>query len=208
MKKENKTEHCNWRFLVSVFLYFLSIFYILTCIISFCRETGKGIEHTWFWEDEGEDDGGAGFSASPCPLFLFGLIPLLSLLLSQYFSAPSYFLCFPPKLFHSYFFQCSLSSLCLSLPPAFGSSSGFYSQRTRVFLVSQRASRWRGLLAAIRSLLDLESAPLSLPTSPSFIITEYQLLQTMKWWKRRRLGFFRFGHWMFCSFVIKSPTKL
>ncbi|KAI5554897.1 hypothetical protein POPTR_019G045466v4 [Populus trichocarpa] len=92
------------------------------------------------------------------------------------------------------FCSCSLSSLCLSLPPAFGSSSGFYSQRTRVFLVSQRASRWRGLLAAIRSLLDLESAPLSLPTSPSFIITEYQLLQTMKWWKRRRLGFFRFGH--------------
>jgi hypothetical protein len=149
MKKENKTEHCNWRFLVSVFLYFLSIFYILTCIISFCRETGKGIEHTWFWEDEGEDDGGAGFSASPCPLFLFGLIPLLSLLLSQYFSAPSYFLRFPPKLFHSYFFQCSLSSLCLFLPPAFGSSSGFNSQRTQVFLVSQRASRWRGLLMKV-----------------------------------------------------------
>jgi hypothetical protein len=34
--------------------------------------------------------------------------------------------------------------------------------------------------AAIRSLLDLETAPLSLPTSPSFIITEQQLLQTVK----------------------------
>ena len=74
--------------------------------------------------------------------------------------------------------------------PAFGSSSGFYSQRTRVFLVRQRASRWRGLSAAIRSLLDLETPPLSLPTSPSFIITEYQLLQMVKWWKRRHLGFF------------------
>ena len=104
------------------------------------------------------------------------------------------FLTFSPKLFHSYFFQCSLSSLSLFLLSAFGSSSGFYSQRTRVFLVSRRASRWRGLSAAIRSLLDLESAPLSLPTSPSFIITEYQLLQAMKWWKRRCLGFFRFGH--------------
>ncbi|KAI5603094.1 hypothetical protein BDE02_01G196300 [Populus trichocarpa] len=83
-----------------------------------------------------------------------------------------------------------LSSLSLFLLSAFGSSSGFYSQRTRVFLVSRRASRWRGLSAAIRSLLDLESAPLSLPTSPSFIITEYQLLQAMKWWKRRCLGFF------------------
>jgi len=92
--------------------------------------------------------------------------------------------------------------------PAFGSSSGFYSQRTRVFLVSQRASRWRGLSAAIRSLLDLETRSLSLPTSPSFIITEYQLLQKVKWWKRRHLGFFWFGHWMFCSFVIKSSIKL
>jgi hypothetical protein len=77
-----------------------------------------------------------------------------------------------------------------------------------VFLVSQRALRWQGLSAAIRSLLDLETPPLSLPTSPSFIITEYQLLQMVKWWKRRHLGFFWFGHWMFCSFVIKSPTKL
>jgi hypothetical protein len=30
-------------------------------------------------------------------------------------------------------------------------------------------------------------APLSLPMSPSLIITEHQLLQTKTWWKRRRL---------------------
>ncbi|KAL9374798.1 hypothetical protein Peur_031677 [Populus x canadensis] len=104
------------------------------------------------------------------------------------------FLMFSPKLFHFYFFSVASPLSAFFLLSSFGSSSGFYSQRTRVFLVSRRASRWRGLSAAIRSLLDLESAPLSLPTSPSFIITEYQLLQAMKWWKRRRLGFFRFGH--------------
>jgi len=98
----------------------------------------------------------------------------------------SIFLCsllfptFSPKLFHSYFFSVAspLCPLCFSF--VFGSSSSFYSQRTRVFLVSQRASQWRGMSAAIRSLLDLETAPLSLPTSPSFIITEQQLLQTVK----------------------------
>jgi len=161
---------------VSVSLCFLSVFYILTCIISFCRETEKGIEHTWFWEDEDEDDGGAGFSASPCPLFPFGLLlsllPLLSLMLAHYFSTLSLFLR-SHKLSHSLFFFFTVASPLFSFffSPAFGSSSGFYSQRTRVFLVSPRASRWRGLSAAIRSLLDLESAPLSLPTSPSFIIT-------------------------------------
>jgi hypothetical protein len=34
--------------------------------------------------------------------------------------------------------------------------------------------------AAIRSLLDLKTAPLSLPMSPTFIITEQQLLQMVK----------------------------
>jgi hypothetical protein len=34
--------------------------------------------------------------------------------------------------------------------------------------------------ATICSLLDLETAPLSLPMSPSFIITEQQLLQMVK----------------------------
>jgi len=167
---------------------------------------GEGHRTYLIWEDK--NDGGAGFSASPCPLFLFGLIPLLSLLLSQYLSAPSYFLRFPLSCFTSIFFSLASPLSAFFSPPGFGSSFGFYSQRTRVFLVSQRASRWRGLSATIRSLLDLESALLSLSTSPSFIITEYQLLQAMKWWKRRRLSFFRFGHWMFCSFVIKSPTKL
>jgi hypothetical protein len=57
----------------------------------------------------------------------------------------------------------------------------------RVFLVRQRASLWWELSAVIRSLLDLEMAPLSLPMSPSLIITEHQLLQTKTWWKRRRL---------------------
>jgi hypothetical protein len=49
--------------------------------------TEKDIEHTWFREDKG--DYGAVLFASPCPLLPFGLIPLLSLLLSQYFSVPS-----------------------------------------------------------------------------------------------------------------------
>jgi len=125
-KKENKTEYCNWRFLVSVSLCFLSVFYILTCIISFSRETEKGIEHTWFWEDE--DDGGAVFSASPGPLLPFGLLlpllPLLSLMLAHYFSTLSLFLR-SHKLSHSLFFFFTVASplspffVCLALPLAF-----------------------------------------------------------------------------------------
>ena len=77
-----------------------------------------------------------------------------------------------------------------SSPLLFGSSSGFYSERTHAFLVSRRASRWRGMSAAIHALLDLKMALLSLLTSSSFIIKihscwrQWNALQ----WKRRRLG--------------------
>jgi hypothetical protein len=72
----------------------------------------------------------------------------------------------------------------------FGSSSGFYSERTHAFLVSRRASRWRGMSAAIRAPLDLKMALLSLLTSSSFIIKIHSCWR--QWnalkWKRRHLG--------------------
>jgi len=100
---------------------------------------------------------------SSAPPFAFSIF-LHSL--SHFLRSPTLFpSCFllnvtsPPSLF----FFCPLRSVLLLA----------YSQRTRVFLVSQRASWWRGFSATIRSLLDLELAPLSLQTSPSFIITKY-----------------------------------
>jgi hypothetical protein len=107
-------------------------------------------------------------SLSPPPLFFFVRLSLpssiclsscvssLAPLLSRFFSPLSFFffcLSFFFLLF-SFFFLClpgflpscfllRLSPLCLlSLPPAFGFSSGFYSWRMRMFLVSRRASRW------------------------------------------------------------------
>jgi len=120
-KRKKPQSDCGFGFLTFCFLL------LHTKHASSRTGTEKDIERTWFWEDE--DDGGAVLSTSPCPLLSFGLIPLLSLLLSQYFSAPSYFLCFPLGCFTSSFFLLSVaSSLCT--PPsflAFGSSSGFYS---------------------------------------------------------------------------------
>ena len=76
--------------------------------------------------------------SSPCPLFLFNLLLLLSLLLSLVFSIS-------PPFFRSLtvvslgFFVAS--PLCLLSPLWCSSSSGFYSQRTPAILVSRRPSR-------------------------------------------------------------------
>jgi len=121
------------------------------------------------------------FSVSPPFSSVFFLT--LSLFVSSFF--PFVLSLFPLSSWFSPFLfspQYCLLSVCSLSPPAFGFSSGFYSRRMRMFLVSRRASRWWGLSAVIRSLLDLETAPLSLPTSPSLIIKEHQLLQTMTWW--------------------------
>jgi len=129
--------------------------------------------------------------SSPCPLFLFSLLLLLSILLSLVFSISLPFFRSLKAVSFCFFVASPLcplsSSFFFSLHLVRFFSSSFYSRRMRVFLVRQRASLWWGLSAVIRSLLDLEMAPLSLPMSPSLIITEHQLLQTKTWWKRRRL---------------------
>ena len=67
------------------------------------------------------------------------LFPPLSLCFSNHHPYVCFFLV--PLQFFPLFFLSLL----------FGSSSGFYSQRTQVFLVSRRASRWQGMTAAIRA---------------------------------------------------------
>ena len=76
-----------------------------------------------------------------------------------------YFLLLPPAFCLLLFLltYCSLCLFCLSFslfflsrlhppPPRFGSSSGFYSQRTQAFRGNgRRASRWRGMSAAKRA---------------------------------------------------------
>jgi hypothetical protein len=42
---KEKTKCCNWWFPVLVSLYFLFVFYILTCIISFCRNWERQRTH-------------------------------------------------------------------------------------------------------------------------------------------------------------------
>jgi hypothetical protein len=90
MKKKQSVATDDFRcWLPYVFFLF---FYILTCIILFAG-TENSREHTWFWE--GEDDGDGVFSTSLCHLppfsLLLFLLPLLSLMLSHYFSTLSVF---------------------------------------------------------------------------------------------------------------------
>jgi hypothetical protein len=64
--------------------------------------------------------------------------------------------------------------------------------------------------AMICSLLDLETAPLSLPTSPSFIITEQQLLQTMKYVSMKTVPLLVILVWSlnFSQFCNQIPYKI
>jgi hypothetical protein len=77
------------------------------------------------------------------PLCLLSISPL-----PQFFN--DLLSCLPPVFSP----RCHLSSLVSFLsfflcPLVFGSSSGFYSERTQAFMVSGRESRWRGMSAAI-----------------------------------------------------------
>jgi len=131
----------------------------------------------WFQRSRDSNDGGwllLVFFLLLVRLFLCYLLPVLP---SSPSSLPLILFILPVL-----FLSLSVSSFSFPSSSAFGFSSGLYSRRMRMFLVSWCASRWWGLSVVIHSLLDLETAPLSLPTSPSLIIKEHQLLQTMTWW--------------------------
>jgi len=124
--------------------------------------------------------------SSPCPLLSFGLLLLLSLLLSHYFSNLSYF--FRSSKLYPFCF-CSLSSLSLffSFPLVRLLLWLLYLEDAGIFGKPACITVARDVSRDTRPI-DLRIAPLSLLTSLSIIVTDSQLFEDSECWKRRRLG--------------------
>ena len=112
-----------------------------------------------------------------------------------------------PSLSPLFFFLLSVSPLA------------FYSQRMHAFRdllqegCNSRSVSWWRRISAVRHAPLIEAAPpltSSLPFTVETVVDEEGNEQLSRKWYRFKIQneYFRFGHWIFCNFVIKPSHKL